>query len=154
MRVVDDYIEAEDLGVAVVKFKNGSVATIEGTVNVYPQDLEETLYLFGEYGTVKLGGMSANTVDIWNFADEDESDSKNKNSHESTLNVYGNGHTSVYADMIYAVKNNKKPYINAYDGKSAVELVLAIYKSQKEGKPVKLPLENFSALDMIGEFKI
>jgi predicted dehydrogenase len=151
-RQFHDYIEAEDLGVAVVKFKNGSVATIEGTVNVYPQNLEETLYLFGEHGTVKIGGKSTNIIDIWNFADEGESDIESKNLQESTVNVYGNGHTSVYADMIDAIKNNRVPYINAYDGKAAVELVLAIYKSQKEGKPVKLPLENFSTLDMIGEF--
>ena len=55
-----DYLEAEDIGMAVVKFKNGAVATIEGTTNVYPQNLEETLYLFGETGTVKLGGKSTN----------------------------------------------------------------------------------------------
>ena len=65
-----DYLEAEDIGMAVVKFKNGAVATIEGTTNVYPQNLEETLYLFGETGTVKLGGKSTNNIDVWNFADE------------------------------------------------------------------------------------
>ena len=66
------YLEAEDIGMAVVKFKNGAVATIEGTTNVYPQNLEETLYLFGENGTVKLGGKSTNNIDVWNFADETE----------------------------------------------------------------------------------
>jgi predicted dehydrogenase len=147
-----DYIEAEDLGVAVVKFKNGSVAAIEGTTNVYPQNLEETLYLFGEHGTVKLGGKSTNTIEIWNFADESESDIENKNLHEITANVYGNGHTSLYADMIEAVKNNREPYINAYAGKSALELVLAVYKSQKERRPIKLPLDKFASIDMIGEF--
>ena len=151
-RQFHDYIEAEDLGIAVVKFKNGSVATIEGTVNVYPQNLEETLYLFGKRGTVKIGGKSTNTIDIWNFADEDENDAENKNLQENTINVYGNGHTSLYADMIDAVNNKRKPYIDAYAGKNAVELVLAIYKSQKEGKAVKLPLENFASIDMIGEF--
>lgn len=57
-----DYLEAEDIGMAVVKFKNGAVATIEGTTNVYPKNLEETLYLFGENGTVKLGGKSTNNI--------------------------------------------------------------------------------------------
>ncbi len=65
-----DYLEAEDVGIAVVKFKNGAVATIEGTTNVYPKNLEETLYLFGENGTVKLGGKSTNNIDVWSFADE------------------------------------------------------------------------------------
>ena len=71
-----NYLEAEDVGMAVVKFKNGAVATIEGTTNVYPQNLEESLYLFGESGTVKLGGKSANNIDIWEFAEEAEEDRK------------------------------------------------------------------------------
>ena len=151
-RQFHDFMETEDLGVAIVKFKNGSVATIEGTVNVYPQNLEESLYLFGECGTVKLGGKSTNAIDIWKFANEDESDAKNKGMEESTINVYGNGHTSLYADMVDAIQNDRKPYIDAHAGKAAVELVLAIYKSQKKGKAVKFPLENFSTIDMIGEF--
>lgn len=146
------YLEAEDIGVAVVKFKNGAVATIEGTTNVYPKNLEETLYLFGENGTVKLGGKSTNNIDVWDFADETEEDSKNKGLEEATSNVYGNGHTSLYADVIDAIKNNRKPYVDAYAGKNALELVLAIYKSQKEGRPVKLPLEHFASIDMKGEF--
>lgn len=147
-----DYLEAEDIGMAVVKFKNGAVGTIEGTTNVYPQNLEETLYLFGETGTVKLGGKSTNNIDVWNFADESEEDQKNKGLEEETSNVYGNGHTSLYADMISAIENDRAPYVDAYAGKNALELVLAIYKSQKEGRPVKLPLDDFSSVDMTGEF--
>ena len=64
------YLEAEDLGMAVVTFKNGAIGTIEGTTNVYPKNLEETLYLFGENGTVKIGGTSTNNIDVWDFADE------------------------------------------------------------------------------------
>ncbi|RGU93400.1 gfo/Idh/MocA family oxidoreductase [Clostridium sp. AF15-17LB] len=147
-----DYLEAEDLGMAVVKFKNGAVATIEGTTNVYPQNLEETLYLFGERGTVKLGGKSTNNIDVWEFADETNEDKKNKGLEEETSNVYGNGHTSLYADMIEAIKYGRTPYVDACDGRNALELVLAIYKSQKEGRAVKLPLEHFASIDMTGEF--
>lgn len=148
------YLEAEDVGMAVVKFKNGAVATIEGTTNVYPQNLEETLYLFGENGTVKIGGKSTNNIDVWDFADETDTDSANKNLQEATSNVYGNGHTSLYADMMDAVKNNRKPYVDAVAGRNALELVLAVYKSQKEGVPVKLPLEHFKSTDMAGEFDV
>ena len=146
------YLEAEDIGMAVVKFKNGAVATIEGTTNVYPQNLEETLYLFGENGTVKLGGKSTNNIDVCNFADETEEDQANKGLEEATSNVYGNGHTSLYADVMDAIVNDRAPYVDAYAGRNALELVLAIYKSQKEGKAVKLPLENFASTDMTGEF--
>lgn len=147
-----DYLEAEDVGMAVVKFKNGAVATIEGTTNVYPKNLEETLYLFGEKGTVKLGGTSTNNIDVWQFADETEADRQNKGLEEATSNVYGNGHTSLYADMIDAVEKDRKPYVDAVAGRNALELVLAVYKSQKEGKPVKLPLKDFASTDMAGEF--
>lgn len=147
-----EYLEAEDLGMAVVKFKNGAVATIEGTTNVYPQNLEETLYLFGENGTVKIGGKSTNNIDVWDFADETEADQVNKGLEEQTSNVYGNGHTSLYADVIDAIQNDRTPYVDAEAGKNALELVLAIYKSQKEGKAVKLPLTEFASTDMAGEF--
>ena len=147
-----DYLEAEDVGMAVVKFKNGAIATIEGTTTVSPKNLEETLYIFGEKGTVKIGGTSTNNIDVWDFADESEADTKNKGLQEETSNVYGNGHTSLFADMIDAIQNDRKPYVDAYAGRDALELVLAIYKSQKEGHAVRLPLENFASTDMEGEF--
>ena len=131
-----DYLEAEDVGVAVVKFKNGAIGTIEGTTNVYPQNLEETLYLFGENGTVKVGGKSTNTIDVWDFKDETAEDQKNKGLEEETSNVYGNGHTSLFADVIEAIKEDRAPYVDGVAGRNALEMVLAIYKSQKEGAPV------------------
>ena len=147
-----DYLEAEDVGVAVVKFANGAVGTIEGTSNVYPKNLEETLYVFGEMGTVKIGGTSTNNIDVWDFADEDESDAANKGLQEQTSNVYGNGHTALYTDVIDAIENDRAPYVDAVAGRNALEMVLAIYKSQKTGEPVKLPLEGFASTDMAGEF--
>ena len=146
------YLEAEDVGMAVVTFKNGAIATIEGTTNVYPQNLEETLYLFGEDGTVKLGGKSTNNIDVWDFKDETEADKENKGLEEQTSNVYGNGHTSLYADMIDAVNTNRAPYVDAVAGRNALEMILAIYKSMKTGAPVKLPLTDFASTDMKGFF--
>ena len=147
-----DYLEAEDIGMAVVKFKNGAVATIEGTTNVYPKNLEETLYIFGEKGTVKIGGTSTNNIDVWDFADESDADQENKGLKEATSNVYGNGHTSLFADVIDAIENDRQPYVDAVAGRNALEMILAIYKSQKTGEPVKLPLKDFASIDMKGEF--
>lgn len=147
-----NYLESEDVGMAIIKFSNGVIATVEGSTNVYPQNLEETLYIFGENGTVKIGGKSTTNIDVWNFADETELDAKIKGLEEATSNVYGNGHTSLFLDMIDAIKNDRKPYVDAYAGRDALELVLAIYKSQKEGKAVKLPLKKFSSTDMEGMF--
>lgn len=146
------YIQAEDVGMAVVKFKNGAIGTIEGTTNVYPSNLEETLYLFGEKGTVKLGGTSTNNIDIWNFSDETEADQKYKGFKEATSNVYGNGHTCLFADVVGAIEDNRRPYVDAYAGRRALEMVLAIYKSQMMGMPVKLPLVDFASINMGGCF--
>lgn len=146
------YLECEDIGMAVVQFKNGAVGTIEGTTNVYPKNLEETLYLFGENGTVKLGGKSTNAIDVWDFADETNADKENKGLFEQTSNVYGNGHTSLFADMMDAIQNNRKPYVDAVAGRNALELVLAVYKSAAEGKPVKLPLKECASIDFTGRF--
>lgn len=147
-----EYLECEDVGMAVVKFKNGAVGTIEGTVNVYPENLEETLYLFGKAGTVKIGGKSTNNIEVWNFADETEEDSNYKRLEEQTDNVYGNGHTSLYADIIDAINNDRVPYVDAVAGRNAVEMILAIYQSAATGEPVKLPLKNVASEDFRGRF--
>ncbi len=142
------YIEAEDVGVAVVNFKNGAIATIEGTVNA-TDNLEETLCVFGENGMVRLAGMSASTVDVWQFKDEESADKDRRYIEEKAPNVYGNGHTSLFLDFKNAVLENRAPYVDLYAGKRAVELVLSIYKSQKTGEKVIFPLTDFSTVDMI-----
>lgn len=152
-RLNHKYIEAEDLGLALVKFKNGCYGIIEGTTDVYPKNLEETLYLFGEKGTVKVGGQSVNVIEEWRFSDELDNPEDVKNEyHENPPNVYGFGHTPLYADVIDAINNNRDPYITAEEGKKALELVLAIYKSAAEGRPVKFPLKKCSTLDFVGRF--
>lgn len=143
-----DYLEAEDVGAAVVIFKNGAIATIEGTTNVYPENLEETLCIFGERGTVRLGGKSCNKMEVWQFADETSSNGADIRFDEEISDVYGNGHIRLYSDVVDAIKNDRAPYVDAHAGKNALELVLAIYKSQKEGRPVKLPLTDFACTDM------
>lgn len=148
-----DFIEAEDLGIAIVKFKNGSYGIIEGTTNVYPKNLEETLYLFGEKGTVKAGGKSVNIIEEWNFENQVESSEeiKVKNS-EMPKNVYGFGHTPLYKDVIQAIENKTQPLVDAKAGRRALEMVLAIYKSAAEGRPIKLPLDKCSTMDFVGRF--
>lgn len=148
-----NYIDAEDLGIALIKFANGSYGIVEGTTNIYPCNLEETLYLFGEKGTVKAGGQSVNIIEEWRFSDMlDDSDEVKAKYHENPPNVYGFGHIPLYADVIDAIENNKPPFVDARAGKRALELVLAIYKSAAEGITVKLPLENCKTTDFVGRF--
>lgn len=147
------YLEAEDLGMALVKFSNGSYGLIEGTTNVFPKNLEETLYIFGEKGTVKAGGTSDNIIEEWCFADEmDDPKDVMKRFSENPPNIYGFGHTLLYADVIEAIKTGRAPLVDAAAGKRALELVLAIYKSAAEHRPIKLPLEDCSTLDFVGRF--
>jgi predicted dehydrogenase len=152
-RLNHPYIDAEDLGIALIKFKNGSYGIIEGTTDIYPKNLEETLYIFGEKGTVKAGGKSVNIIEEWLFADNLDDAAEVKQTYaENPPNIYGFGHTPLYADVISAIRDGREPYINGQSGKKALEVILAIYKSAKEGMPVKLPLENFSTMDMKNHF--
>ena len=152
-RLKHDYIEAEDLGIALIKFKNGAYGIIEGTTNVYPSNLEETLYLFGEKGTVKAGGSSVNVIEEWRFSDAlDNSDEVKAQFHENPPNVYGYGHTPLYTDVIEAIQNDRKPYVDAEAGRRALELVLAIYQSAYTGSTVKFPLQKCATIDFKGRF--
>ena len=110
-----DYLQCEDIGMAVVKLKNGAVG-------------------------------------VWNFADESDADAKNKGLQEATSNVYGNGHTSLFADMMDAIEQDRKPYVDAVAGRNALEMILAIYQSAATGQPVKLPLEHTASTDFEGQF--
>lgn len=152
-RLIHPYIEAEDLGLAVVKFKNGSYGTIEGTTDVYPKNLEETLYIFGEKGTVKAGGEAVNIIEEWRFSDYfGDEETVKRDCSENPPNVYGFGHTKLYKNVIGAIEGKEKLLVDGEAGKRALELVLAIYKSAAEGKPVKLPLDNCASIDFAGRF--
>jgi predicted dehydrogenase len=149
-------IEAEDFGAAIVEFENGAVGIIEGTADVYPKNLNETLSLFGEKGTVVIGGLAVNKLETWRFEDCD----KIGDIEEKVVNplekdppsVYGFGHSALFADFIDAVKNNREPLVNGEEGKKTVGLILAIYKSMKEGRPVDYPVD-FNTMSMKGIFQ-
>ncbi|MGI6349597.1 MAG: Gfo/Idh/MocA family protein [Eubacteriales bacterium] len=142
-RQLHPYIETEDVALAVIKFQNGAIGTIEASVNVYPKNLEETLYLFGEKGTVKLGGKSLNTVEHALFE-------KAEGQTEPAQGLIG--HSAVFADMKEAIEQSRAPYIDAREGRAAIELILAIHQSAKEKRPVRLPLKSGKCIDYRGMF--
>ena len=147
------FIQAEDMGVALLRCKNGSFGMIDGTVNVYGGDYEETLTLFGENGYAKIGGTCVNRIDEWHFADlHPERDASRIGTGENPPNVYGFGHKALYADMICAIREDRDPYVDAAAGRRALETVLAIYKSSKENRPISLPLTDCSSTDFEGLF--
>ncbi len=140
------YIEAEDFGAAIVKFKNGAVGIIEGTSVVYPKNLEETLSIFGEKGTVKLGGLAVNRIEVWRFEGEDSHPYMNLPDPDT---VYGEGHVPLYRDFYEAIDQDRDPAVPGEEGRKATDIVLAIYKSHLTGKPVKFPFQ-FDAREMEG----
>ena len=147
------YIQAEDLGLALVRFESGAYGVVEGTTNVYPHNLEETLYLFGENGTVKAGGKSVNIIEEWDFRDGRGDPATIKMQFgENPPNVYGYGHTPLYADVIAAIREDRAPYVDGRAGMRALELVLAIYLSAAEHRPVRLPLADCATTDFEGRF--
>lgn len=146
------YIEGEDMGIALVQFQNGAYGIIEGTTIVYPKNLEETLTIFGETGTIEVGGTSVNEITRWLVCDYYESqDNIIRECNEKTENVYGFGHLLLYSDMIDCIKNDRIPLITVEQGMAAMELVLAIYKSSKTKSIVKLPLVGGNTLDFINK---
>ncbi len=126
-----DYIEAEDYGSIQVRFANGAIGNIEGTVSVYPKNLKETLTILGEKGTVEIGGLAVNEIEVWQFADESDTLEDVKRATKSDIdNVYGNGHTPLFADFYEAVVCDRKPFISGEDGKVSVQIILNAYEQR------------------------
>lgn len=141
------YLEVEDFGAALISFKNGSVGILEGTANVYPRNLEETLSIFGETGTVVLGGLAVNKIQTWQFPGES---GHPFNALPDPESVYGSGHIPLYQDFYEAIAQNREPAISGEEGKKAVEIILGIYRSHKEKRAIPFPLAPFQTTDMAG----
>lgn len=142
-------IEGEDFGAVIIRFKNGAIGIVEGTACVYPKNLEETLSIFGETGTVAIGGLAVNRIEAWRFADgKDREEDILKAQEGDPDSVYGHGHTPLFKDMIDAIKENREPLINGEEGSKGMAIILAAYKSRHTGLPVKFPMGDFSTMDM------
>lgn len=133
-------IEMEDVGTAILEFESGALGIIEGAGTIYPTNLEETLNLFGEKGTVCIGGIAVNKIENWRFTEDFKGEEEKvlAEQEDNPPTVYGYGHAAIIQDMIDAIKEDRNPYITLQDGKDAVAIVLAIYESSKTGLPVTL----------------
>ena len=132
-------IETEDVGVAVLKFKNGALGTIEAASTIYPKNLEESLNVFGERGTVIIEGVSASLPRVWKFEniDQEEKQAISVLLNENNVSSF-QGHLEVIDDMAQAVLTGRQPVVNGREGRKAIELILAIYASAESGLPVKM----------------
>jgi len=134
-------IEMEDMGAAVIKFKSGAIGLIEAASTIYPKNIEETLNVFGETGSVIIGGIAVNRVEVWEFPESEEEKKAIFAGQESDPpTVYGYGHRELISNMIQAIREDKDPAIPGEEGRKALEIILAIYKCQETKQPVVFPL--------------
>ena len=132
-------IETEDTAVVILKFENGALGVIEATTATRPKDLEGSISILGEKGSVEIGGFAVNEMKVWNFTRtiEEDEDIINKCS-VNPPNVYGFGHKEYLEHVIDCIRNNKKGLVDGLEGRKSLELIMAIYESIETGKEVFL----------------
>ena len=131
-------IEAEDTGVAILKFRNGALGVIEATTATRPKDLEGSISILGEKGSVEIGGFFMNELKTWNFAEPDEMDNDIWDKFARVPDEFAWNHTEFFKDVINSLRNNKKGLIDGLEGRKSIELINAIYESAETGKEVFL----------------
>jgi UDP-N-acetyl-2-amino-2-deoxyglucuronate dehydrogenase len=133
-------IEAEDSGAAVLKFRNGALGVLEVTMLTYPRNLEGSITLIGETGTVKIGGTAVNKVEHWQFASYDDDDKLIDAASTSPPTVYGFGHEGYYRNVLSVLRGEAMADTDGRSGRKSLELILGIYESAKTGREVPFPL--------------
>jgi UDP-N-acetyl-2-amino-2-deoxyglucuronate dehydrogenase len=133
-------IEAEDSGVALLKFRSGALGVIEVNVLTYPRNLEGSITILGEKGSVKIGGTAVNRVEHWLFADYDDDDKLIDSANTNPPNVYGFGHEGYYRNVLAVLRGEAQPQTDGRAGRKSLELILGIYESAKIGREVPIPL--------------
>ena len=132
-------IEAEDTAVVTLKFKNGALGIIEATTAARPTNIEGSISILGEKGTVVVGGIAVNEMTTWMFEDETEADSEVLEKYSvNPPNVYGFGHQAYYENVVDCISNGKQNLIDGFAGRKSIELISAIYESIETGKEVAL----------------
>lgn len=134
-------IETEDMGTGIIRFRNGTLGTVEVTMNIFPRNLEGSITVMGENGTVKVGGIAVNKVDIWEFRDYDDDDKIIQECATNPSSVYGFGHQGYLRGVVDVLSGNGNPQTDGREGRKSLEIILAMYESAKSGKRVPLPLK-------------
>jgi len=135
-------IETEDSGVAVLKFRSGALGVIEVTMLTYPRNLEGSITILGEKGSVKVGGTAVNKIEHWIFSEYDDDDKLVDASATNPPSVYGYGHEAYYRNVLAVLRGEAKADTDGRAGRKSLELILGIYESAKTGREVPLPLRS------------
>lgn len=132
-------IEAEDTAIAALKFRNGALGIIEATTATRPKDLEGSISILGEHGSVEIGGFAANELKTWNFSEPTEEDKDTVNNHsKNPQNKYGFGHQAYYEHVVDCIHNETAQLVDGLQGRKSLKLINAIYESIETGNEVFL----------------
>jgi UDP-N-acetyl-2-amino-2-deoxyglucuronate dehydrogenase len=134
-------IEVEDSGAACIKWRSGTLGTINVSMLTYPRNLEGSITIIGERGTAKVGGIAVNEIQHWEFAHPHPDDDKVRAANYETTSVYGYGHSLYYDNVISALRGETEPETDGREGLKSLELLIAIYQSARDGRKVSLPLD-------------
>jgi UDP-N-acetyl-2-amino-2-deoxyglucuronate dehydrogenase len=134
-------IEVEDTGVLSLRWRNGALGSMNVTMLTYPRNLEGSITVLGEHGTVRIGGVAVNEVQQWEFATPDPDDDKVGAASYQTTSVYGYGHPLYYDNVIKVLRGEAEPETDGREGLKSLEVLIAAYQSARDGKRVALPLE-------------
>nr|WP_310330630.1 Gfo/Idh/MocA family oxidoreductase [Roseateles asaccharophilus] len=133
-------IEVEDSGVAALKWRNGAMGTVNVSMLTYPKNLEGSITLLGEKGSVRIGGVAVNEIQQWQFDTPHDMDAQIADASYQTTSVYGFGHPLYYDNVINTLRGEARPETDGREGLKSLELLIAMYMSARDGKRVNLPL--------------
>ena len=134
-------IEVEDTGVLNVRWRSGTLGSMAVTMLTWPKNLEGSITILGERGTVRIGGVAVNEIEIWQFAEERDYDREIKNASYQTTSVYGFGHPLYYKNVIDVLRGAAQPETDGREGLKSLEVLIAAYISARDRRTVALPLE-------------
>jgi len=130
-------IESDDMGLVILKFKNGALGTVVATTCVFPHNLEGSITIMGTKGTAKVGGVALNNMEIWNFEDSNDEDEVIKTSHNPT-NLQSFGHLEYLKDVVESIEKDTPPKVDGEEGRKTLKLITEIYESANLNKEIEL----------------
>ncbi len=134
-------IQVEDTAQVGIRWRSGALGSVNVTMLAYPRNLEGSITILGERGTVRVGGVAVNEIQHWEFAEADPEDDKVKDASYATTSVYGFGHPLYYANAVKVLRGVEEPETDGREGLRSLELLIASYLSARDGRRIALPLE-------------
>jgi len=134
-------IEVEDSGVAIVRWRNGALGTVNVSMLAYPKNFEGSITILGEKGTARIGGVAVNEIQHWEFEETLPEDDSIESASYETTSVYGHGHAPYYEKVVESLRGLSDFGVDGREGLKSLEVLIAMYRSSRDGKKISLPIE-------------